>query len=132
MTDAARRIATELTAKHGRPPTIAMILTGIEGDFPETTQQTIRQALNRAEIPYVRVRQGNGGNGANHATPPPEKSSQETDARRRTHRKTCSVSAPEPSGGVGASLAIMALQTERTRIAAELLALDSLLERMRR
>lgn len=44
--------------------------------------------------------------------------------------KPANDAAPEPSAG--ASLAIVALETERQRIAAELAAIDAVIERMRR
>lgn len=121
-TFAARAAATRLAKTHGRPPTIAEVKNAMT-DHPHAEGSLIRQALKRGGIAFTAVRNP----AADQKKQPPVKAATRSPSKRPSDDEL-----PPPGMSTGSYLAIMALQTQRAKVAAQLEAIDTTIEALRR
>lgn len=121
--------ASELAKAHAalsraleRAPTVPELAERLG---PDANASYVRQVALRAGLALTRLR-APAGTASRKSAPPPKKTAE------GLTRAAADEDASPASNGVHTSLAIMALQGERAKVAAELAAIDSVIDRLRR
>lgn len=132
LRDAVQMGHATLKRKLGRDPTIAELFTEV-GEDAGKSSQNVRQAAKRIGLALAPSR--GGGRSAIAKTKTPHKTPKgrrKKSAELATANGHATTAADEGAPhSIGSSIAIMALQAERTRVAAELAAIDGVIERLR-
>lgn len=128
---------SDLAKRLGRPPTSVELFDAVGEDLGKT-RSNVAGVAERMGLELTRLRaprgskparaattnghrhaNGKNGHGAKYAAPPPNPAADDDEATA------------EPRSGTAGYLAIMALQSERQKVEAELAAIDKVIERLR-